>query len=245
MLIDILITLTVIFSIGCGMLGAWLIAGCFEERRTRACKKTAKELELKFKTVDDEAIGAETSAFQLMLKGHSRKHRNVMSAVTDDVTIRIFDYQYRINIGQDESKYQQTVATIHSSSMRLPTFQADPEGMVHQISSLLGNQDIDFRNHRQFSRAFTLQSTMESETRAFFDDTLLDYFASCPKLHFEASGSSFLFYDDKHTVKPKNLRHMLKEAYQVFNLLRDRSAYLETHELMPANEPPSECVLVG
>lgn len=223
---DLLITLALIPAIAFFMFIWWLVQCYLEERRTKACKKACEELGLHF-APEDESVENDTCNFQLMNRGHSRELSNVTSAVTDDVTVRLFDYRYKTGSGKHESKHYQTVALIDAPELQLPSFQGNPEGFMDQINSLLGYQDIDFDSHREFSRAFVLTSPTENETLQFFDSVLLDFFASRPKLSFESDGKSFLFYEHKHSVKPRNLDAMIEEAYHVYSLLRNRVAALD------------------
>lgn len=195
-----------------------------DQKRTAAIEDAAKELGLTYqKDGNGTSIQGETSVFQLMNRGRSRKHRNVIIASTDEVTIRLFDYRFTTGGGKNSKTHHQTVALIRSPALQIPTFQARPEGMLDGIGSALGFQDIDFEEHQAFSDTFVLKSEMESHTRAFFDQTLLDFFASRPKISFEASGDSFLFYQANHSVKPQDFKNLLAEAYKVFAMLRERS----------------------
>lgn len=194
-----------------------------DQKRMAAIEEVAKELGLGYeKDGNGTVVDGETSSFKLMNRGRSCKHRNVISAITDDLTIRLFDYRFTTGSGKNSKTHRQTVALIRSTLLRLPTFHARPEGMLDGIGSALGFQDIDFEEHKAFSDTFVLKSEMESETRAFFNQTLLDFFASRPKINFEASGNSFLFYQARHSVKPDDLKNLLAEAYQVFATLRER-----------------------
>ena len=231
---DLFITLLLILVVIVMTFLGWLLRCYLEERRTRACKKACEQLGLQFAT-EDEDVNNEISDFQLMNLGHSRKLKNVTSAVTNDVTIRMFDYIYSSGSGRQESTYHQTVAMIHSDDIGLPPFHAQPEDFLDELKSLFGSQDIDFDEHREFSRTFVLTSPTEEETREFFDYELLDFLASRPKIHFESDGRSFLFYEHRHTVKPRKLEAMLEEAFHVFSLLRNRSKVL--HQTVPTMSP--------
>lgn len=221
---DILITLGLIVLVGLGTFVWFLIQCFFADRRTTACKTSAEALGLDFEAANMETIERETVNFQLMHQGHSREYRNVTSAVTDDVTIRLFDYKFERGSGRQQKTYYQTVAMLRFSEFELPAFHAKPEGLLEQLCALVGYQDIDFDHHQAFSNAFKLTSDVEVETREFFHQSLLDFFASTPKITFESIGNSFLFYELKHSVKPGNLGPMLEDAYRIYGLLRDRSA---------------------
>lgn len=241
---DVLICLGIIVLVCFGFLVKFLVQTFFDERRTKAWRKAAEELGLEFQVGDDE-IRDEVSGFQLSNYGRSRILRNVLSASTEDVTIRLFDYTYTSGTGELEETIHQTVALIHSPSLRLPPFHAMPEKFLEQLSGLFGYQDIDFNDCPAFSRAFMLQSPCEAETRNLFDQSLLEFFASMPNLTFESLGNSFMFYDSNHSVKPKNLGAMLEDAYRVFGFLQNRSIamnaplmspYLESEEANPLPE---------
>jgi hypothetical protein len=41
-------------------------------------------------------------------------------------------------------------------------------------------------------------------------------------LSFEGRGQTFLFYQARHRVEPKDLRCMLEDSYKVYGAIRDR-----------------------
>ena len=96
--------------------------------------------------------------------------------------------------------------------------------MLDAIGGMIGLQDIDFEQHPGFSKAFVLKSSDEMVTREFFDETLLDLFASKPDMTFETLPTGFIVFRRWKTRRPEELQDLLEEGYTLFQALRDRVA---------------------
>ncbi|MEE3373081.1 MAG: hypothetical protein VX346_27355 [Planctomycetota bacterium] len=194
------------------------------EKRTADLQIVAADLKLEFRDTGDASLQQALSAFPLFSIGRARKLTNLFVADTPDLKINLFDYQYTIGHGKHKRIRRQTVAAVQSAALVLPDFVMRPEGTLDRVGSLLGRQDIDFDNHPAFSQAFVLKSTNETETREFFDTTLLDYFAGHGTISFEAAEGTFLYFRRWQYVAAETepLQHFLGEGYQAFQAIQER-----------------------
>ena len=73
---------------------------------------------------------------------------------------------------------------------------------------------------------FSMESDSESEeeTREFFDEPLLDFFAARPDICFELQQGVFIYFRQWKRVEPvgDKMRDFLGEAYTVLQALNER-----------------------
>ena len=195
-----------------------------EEKRTSDFQAVAVELDLTFLSAGDEALEQRLSGFPLFNTGRDRKLSNLIVADTPEVQIALFDYRYVTGHGKNRRVRRQSVAAVQVVELNIPTFYLRPERKWDAIGSLLGLQDIDFNDHPDFSKAFVLKSPAEEEVRTFFDQGLLDFFASQRGITFEAGPGTFLYFRRWKIVVPlaKELRDFLSEGYLASQALQDR-----------------------
>lgn len=210
-------------------LGIWIvvarrIARRRKEKRTNDLQAVAKELELPFLETGDTALGERLSNLPLFNIGRARTLTNLIVADTPELQIALFDYRYVTGRGKHKRVRRQSVAVVQSTSLRLPEFHLRPERKLDAVGSLLGLQDIDFDHHPDFSKAFVLKSLNEQETRDFFDQELLDFFATQPGISFEAAPGMFVYFRRWKRVDPltPEMRGFLGEAYLVQQALQER-----------------------
>ena len=148
-------------------------------KRSRLIEAAANELDLIIEPDGAAELTSALSSFPLFQLGINREITNLIVAETTEVTLSIFDYKYEIRTkpANPNRHFWQTVVAIRSPELQAPAFHLYPEGVFSKIGSALGGQDIDFDDHPEFSNAFVLKSEAEDETREFFDQPLLDFFA--------------------------------------------------------------------
>ncbi len=217
-LIVVFIPIVVITAIG--ILIWWAIQ--MEKKRTLALQTLAAEMGMSFSAEQDDSVVQPYQSFDLFDRGRSRKLQNVMYAETDTTAMAIFDYTYTTGHGKNQSKHHQTVVGMQSASMQLPSFLLRPEGIFDRIGSMIGMQDIDFDDHPEFSHAFVLKSEEEEEAvRRFFDQKLMDFFVERKKLHAEAKGHCFIYYQ-RGRKKPEMFHELMAEAMEIHGALAAR-----------------------
>ena len=200
-----------------GLVSFWL-----EKRRTEAMRQVASGLNLSFKPSDkDKEVRAKYSAFRLFDKGHSRKVFNIMEGKADDMSIRMFDYEYVIGRGGRRSTvWQQTIIHFTSEKLQAPLFYMRPEGLMERIgTTVMGTQDIDFDSNPKFSSAYQLQSAYEREVREFFNEKRLNFFAENKSWFIETRNHEVIIYQEGYRSSTNDTPLYFKQAMNVFNVL--------------------------
>ena len=124
-------------------------------------KKLAFQLDMEFTKKDEFSLRKRLTDFQLFQKGHSRSIYNLMIKKDDwlETQYSIFDYKYVQQHGKHAKTYRQTVFFIDSKKLELPEFLMKPEHFLHKIGKHLNLvQDIDFKEHPEFSKNYLVQS---------------------------------------------------------------------------------------
>jgi len=205
------------------LVGGILVASRFyEKKRRQDLKIAAEELGLTFLPEGDANVLANLSGFGLFKQGRSRKMTNLISGTTDEVQIAIFDYRYVTGSGKHQTTHNQTVASLQSNLLKVPSFTMRPEGFFDKIGGALGLQDIDFESHPTFSQMFVLKSENEEHVRKFFGPQVLEFFESQPGVSVEAQTGALIFYRPRKKVKAEELKELLSAAYGVFGVMVDQ-----------------------
>lgn len=144
----------------------------------------------------------------------------------DDALVTVFDYMVYSWAGRRGKQTMtksdiQTVLLFESERLNLPVFALRPETLGAKIRNALGQQDIDFDQHPDFSSAYVLQGPDESQIRAFFTKEKLDFFAHTRGLAVEGFGQKLLFYRPKKVISAKKFDGFLKEGLAVLRLLTE------------------------
>lgn len=142
----------------------------------------------------------------------------------DDALVTIFDYMATSWVGRGRDRRmtkadRQTVLLFESERLDLPAFSLRPETLGAKIRTALGQQDIDFDQHPDFSSAYVLHGPDESQIRALFTDEKLDFFAHTRGLCVEGLGQKLLCYRPKKVISAKEFNDFLKEGLAVLYLL--------------------------
>lgn len=195
----------------------WLIFR-YEKKRTAELEIVASELGLQFTPQGDERLLAMLQQFRLFNRGHSRRMKNVMTAVTEHTTLTIFDYQYTTGGGKNSHTHSRTLVALESAAFQFPQFSVRPEGFGDKLASKLGFQDIDFDHHPDFSSKFVLQADDENAVRRFFTSQILDLFVSRPDVSVDAAPGLITYWKPRR-MKPEEIHDLMSEAYDFARVL--------------------------
>lgn len=169
------------------------------------------------------------SAFPLFSQGSQRQFTNLLRTETDGVAVTYFDYSYTI-LGSTSGKHRntkvvaQSVVLFESQRLALPAFTLRPEGLSQKLRGKLGEQDIDFPKHRDFSSAYMLKGADEAQVRALFDGEKLTFFAGRRGLFVEGEGNRLFIYREHKLVPPKGVQAFVEEGRAVLQLFSQRLA---------------------
>ena len=95
--------------------------------------------------------------------------------------------------------------------------------MFDSLGSLVGGQDIDFADDREFSKAYVLQGDDEQAIRELFNTDVRAWFAERAGrgFQFEAQGKVLLFHQGKRRP-PGETHELMKQALEIMKRLADR-----------------------
>lgn len=191
------------------------------KKRRADTEELAAEMGLTWtETSSIEQIG-NVANFKLFSQGRAKKVTNIISGVTDEVRISIFDYQFTTGHGKQTRTTKQTVAALMSPQLHCPEFSMRPEGILDRVGGMLGLQDIDFDSHPDFSKKFVLKGPAEERVRAFFQPPVLEFFETQAGINVEGLANTICFYRSGKIVRADEIKDLLGDAYEVFGCLVD------------------------
>ena len=191
-------------------------------RRSENLRKIAIDLNIPFYPKGDDSLYDHLEYFHLFSMNSKSRITNMLHQEDEETELAFFDFDFTFEIGGGGSRdngisyfanrYQQSVVYFCSPKLDLPQFVLQPEKKFHQFGDL---QDIDFSSHTKFSDDYLLQGNPEESVRNLFNDQLLDFFESKPRLCVEGGANQMLFYRLNERDSPNNLNQFLEEGMQV------------------------------
>jgi hypothetical protein len=215
------ILIAAIVAVVLGMAAALIwVNHVLERKRTEALERVAREMGLGFYPRDAGDMITTLSGFHLFSQGHSKKITNVMHGETNDMEVRILDYEYTTGSGKNSHTSRQTIVCFRSPTLDLPAFSLRPENIFHKIGALFGYQDIDFDAHPVFSKHYLLRGSDEEAIRSQFHEGVLTFYEEHRGLCTEGNGQQLIFYRAAQQVKPDEIRSFLDEGLKTVGLFR-------------------------
>ncbi len=202
------------------LVGGLLNSIVSQELRMRALTRSAKALDLSFKTCESSKSDAFLNQFRRFLS--SSNCRNVMEGRLDEIDILIGDSYFKKGSsnndgGNNTGKVYFSFIAFASDQLKVPEFSMSPETwfcrLLEGISThLTGEGDIDFPDHPKFSENYRLSGPDEASIRKFFNSRLLEHFEAHTEWNVHAINGGIIFYRSSGRVHPKNLQKFLDEG---------------------------------
>ena len=189
------------------------------KKRIEGFEQEAEAMGLNFTQQPADSFMAHYGHFKLFNRGRRRGVSNLIEGDSGDVTLRIFDYKFTTGSGKQTRHHAQTIASLKSSQLNIPSLTIHPEGFLSRVGSKMGFQDIDFDSHPTFSKMFVLKGDNEEAIRNFLTPAALEYFEAHQGISLEASGDTLFFYNPNRRSKPEEIKDLLSRAYEVFGAL--------------------------
>ena len=186
-----------------------------DKLRIDQIKKIANLLKLSFSDEGNQSIIKGLSEFHLFSQGSSKKITNMIHGNYRNHEFALFDYEYVVKGKDSSSLYKQSVIWFHSENLRLPNFALRPENLFHKIGGVLGYQDIDFKSHPEFSKAFLLRGNDEPKIRDIFKNEVLNFFESLEEISVEGGDNQLILYRHQVRITPEELEQFIDEGFQV------------------------------
>jgi hypothetical protein len=198
------------------LLGRW---------RSKNLREMAANLSLPFSEQKDEALLMFLRPLPLFSKGHSKVAKNIFTADTAQVVIRVFDYEYTEGSGRGSSNPHFSVLMGSSKLYQLPAFTMSKAHNVYKVLSFFGFSDINFEEAPLFSKHYWLTGKDGAGIKAFFTPERLQFFEEHLGLNIEAQGDTFIMY-----VQPRlsaiDIAGFLQEGLEVAEIMKT-GTYLE------------------
>ncbi len=193
------------------------------KKRIEGFEKEAEAMGLKFTQQPDDSVAQRHNQFKLFNRGRRRRINNLIEGDSGDVTLLIFDYRFTTGAGKNSRTHTQTIASLKSSQLNIPSLTIHPEGFLSRIGNKMGFQDIDFDSNPTFSKMFVLKGENEEAIRSFLKPPMLEYFEAQQGIALEASGDTLFFFTPSRTIKPDEIKDLLSRAYGVFGVLTEQA----------------------
>lgn len=195
--------------------------------RARLMQALAERIGFHFLTGIPLSQAGSISTSALLKKCDHGRLNHFMYGQTDQARLQIFDHEYTIQssvYGRTRTTwtYRQTVVAMTFTGTELVPFKLKPENLFHRFGHWLGDQDIDFRRHPDFSNKYVLESHDRQQVREFLDDELLDFLTDCDLPHFECTRTAFLLYQPETILSVDQIETSMRQAYAIYQALLDR-----------------------
>ncbi len=104
----------------------------------------------------------------------------------------------------------------------MPIFVLDKENFMTALFQLSGLKDINFKQHRNFSRRFYLSGENEKSIRSFFTEDLIVFFESHPAFYLESKGDSILIRGKERLASIQEVKQILSFAEELLKILENK-----------------------
>lgn len=101
----------------------------------------------------------------------------------------------------------------------IPSFSLEKEYLMDRILELAGSEDIDFSDHKKFSKNFILQSDNEEQVHEFFKQELLDFFVKHTFYRMESNGNSILMFHNFRLASIDGVKKMIEYSHELTTIL--------------------------
>jgi len=207
-----------------------IILGYYQnQKRMEEMRALAARQGYRYTERDDVLAGA-LAEFALFSRGHSRRATNVLSTAADGIVVTVADYRYVTGYGKHQQTHRGSVLLLESGQLDLPAFILRPEGLGQKLAGLLGQQDIDFEGHPDFSKVYLLQGPDEARIRALFGQETLAFFARRPGLCVEGQGPRMLYSRANRCLAPEEIPSFVEDGLAILRLLAGERAPAPTVE---------------
>ena len=189
-----------------------------ERRRAAQLEETATRLSMTFVKKEDESRLAAYASFSLFGKGRGKKIVNNMEKQVGEMELACFEYHYTTGNGKNSKTHRQSVVSVGMSGAFFPSFELEPENMMHKIRQVFGGQDIEFENHPEFTKMFRLQGADEEAVRRLFSSQVIRSLEESKGLFIEASGNTIVFYKKGRRSSASQVETLIGDSLSTYAL---------------------------
>jgi len=109
------------------------------------------------------------------------------------------------------------------SPIEMPVFVLNKENIMTSIFNLVGFEDINFKQHPDFSGRFHLNGENKEEIKSFFCDDIIYFFESHPAYYLESKGDSLLIKGKERLASIQEIKKMMAFAEELLRILRNKT----------------------
>ena len=183
-------------------------------------RQTAHSLKMKFTVEEEYGMIALLRDFHLFEQGGNKTITNLLSQTSQlmEDRVNIFDYKYTISTGKSAVTFKQTIFFINSKQLSMPEMLMKPENFFHRLGNWLGlQQDIDFEEHKAFSRNYLIQGEDEPEVRRTMGKApVVRFFTVEKEWSLESVGYFMIFYQHNKLIQPNEIRYLYDRGMMLF-----------------------------
>jgi len=185
----------------------------------------ADNLEMEYLEKDDWGLLQLLKGFHLFRKGSRKRITNLLSREggLEGLKVNVFDYRYIISTGKSAKRFKQTVFFVQSKALALPEFWMRPEHILHKVGNMIGLEDINFKEHPEFSNQYYLKGVDEELIRYAFQDEVLHYFTIEKNWYLEGIGYFFILYKKDFLMQADQIKTFYSNGMELWRrLLREQ-----------------------
>lgn len=198
-----------------------IVAGKKESKRCKEIEEYALGNGLEYTKHVDGLVNCDAGfKFFELAKWASVSYGEMVRGLRDDVEFQILDFSYSRQSGRYRQTFLFTLCVLKDGRIsRIPSFFMRKEQFLFDfLGSILGGQDIDFKEDYVFSERFVLQGNDEIAIRKFFNARVRQAFVdqAKKKYFYEVSGNYFLVAASDTLDNEQRLK-FLDDVFEIYN----------------------------
>jgi len=169
-------------------------------------------------------LGKRFPSFRSFSVGHSRQTR-LLESPDGEVLLGNYSFETDNNLvvqllALHSRTHEFSICVLKTPGLDLPCCLLRRQGVADSWEKLFGQQDFDFADDPDFSKAFVLQGHDEADVRARFDGRTREWLVKhrSSLLRIEAYRDTLAFFAPQ--AGPKQLEQVLQEARELLSLWR-------------------------
>lgn len=159
--------------------------------------------------------------FPIQTGGKIQYEENVLSKYTELGKIEVSDITLTEGALQAQSDTQITVIQVSETSINIPDFALEPEGLWSKFSELVNGKDIDFNAFPEFSKKYYLRGDHEEAIRKFFNESVIHFLEVQEEMHIECHKHKLLFYKKRDVLNPSEIKHAIAYVEDLLNMVNE------------------------
>ena len=149
---------------------------------------------------------------------------NILSQYTDLGKIEVSDITLTEGARQAQQDTEITVVQISETSLNIPDFALEPEGLWSRFSELVNGNDIDFATFPEFSKKYYLRGQQEDQVRNFFKEDVIQFLETQEAIHIECHKNKMLFYTKRELLSPAEIKKVIGFVESFMNVITEKQS---------------------